>query len=300
MSNPTVSVVIATRDRPEMLRAAIDAVMRQTYAGVIECVVVFDRTEPDESLGRADPDRRVVVTENARVGGLAGARNSGILSSTGDLVAFCDDDDVWFLEKVEKQVALMGSADTSVTGIVIDYGGRQVTRVPQKDTFTLKNLVETRLMEAHPSTVLMRRTALLEKIGLVDEVLPGSYGEDFDFILRAMQAGEVSVVEEALVTVRWGQSMFSRDWATIVAAIDYMIAKHEVLRKSRKGLARLYGRRAFACAAMGRRKEALGDCARVFRRKPTERRIYVTVPVALGLVSAERLLDLAHRRGRGI
>lgn len=300
MNHPTVSVVIATRNRPEMLRAAIDAVMNQSYAGPIECVVVFDRTEPDETLRRSDDLRQVVVVENSRVGGLAGARNAGILASTGELVAFCDDDDVWFLEKLEKQVRLLGSADTSVTGIVIDYGGHQATRVPKQETFTLKNLVETRLMEAHPSTVLMRRTALLDKVGLVDEELPGSYGEDFDFILRAMQTGELSVVEEALVTVRWGQSMFSRDWGTIVAAIDYMIAKHPVLRNSRKGMARLYGRRAFASAALGRRGEALRDCGRVFRRRPTERRIYVTVPVALGLVSAERLLDLAHRRGRGI
>lgn len=300
MNHPTVSVVIATRNRPEMLRAAIDAVMNQSYAGPIECVVVFDRTEPDETLRRSDDLRQVVVVENSRVGGLAGARNAGILASTGELVAFCDDDDVWFLEKLEKQVRLLGSADTSVTGIVIDYGGHQAMRVPKQETFTLKNLVETRLMEAHPSTVLMRRTALLDKVGLVDEELPGSYGEDFDFILRAMQTGELSVVEEALVTVRWGQSMFSRDWGTIVAAIDYMIAKHPVLRDSRKGMARLYGRRAFASAALGRRGEALRDCGRVFRRRPTERRIYVTVPVALGLVSAERLLDLAHRRGRGI
>ncbi|WP_299449847.1 glycosyltransferase family 2 protein [uncultured Serinicoccus sp.] len=300
MNHPTVSVVIATRNRPEMLRSAIEAVMEQSYPGPIECVVVFDRTEPDLSLSRDDESRQVVVVENSRVGGLAGARNAGILASTGELVAFCDDDDVWFRDKLEKQVERLGSADTSVTGIVIDYGGREVARVPKQETFTLKNLVETRLMEAHPSTVLVRRTALLDTIGLVDEDLPGSYGEDFDFILRAMQAGEVSVVEEALVTVRWGQSMFSRDWATIVAAIDYMIAKHSVLRASRKGMARLLGRRAFAVAALGRRGEALRDCGRVLRRRPTERRVYVTVPVALGLVSAERLLDLAHRRGHGI
>lgn len=300
MNHPTVSVVIATRNRPEMLRSAIEAVMEQSYPGRIECVVVFDRTEPDLSLRRDDGSRQVVVVENSRVGGLAGARNAGILASTGELVAFCDDDDVWFPEKLTKQVQQLGAADTSVTGIVIDYGGREVARVPKQETFTLQNLVETRLMEAHPSTVLMRRTALLDKIGLVDEDLPGSYGEDFDFILRAMQAGEVAVVEEALVTVRWGQSMFSRDWATIVAAIDYMIAKHPVLRASRKGMARLYGRRAFAVAALGRRGEALRDCGRVLRRRPTERRVYVTVPVALGLVSAERLLDLAHRRGHGI
>ena len=94
MNHPTVSVVIATRNRPEMLRSAIQAVMEQSYPGRIECVVVFDRTEPDLSLRRDDGSRQVVVVENSRVGGLAGARNAGILASTGELVAFCDDDDV--------------------------------------------------------------------------------------------------------------------------------------------------------------------------------------------------------------
>lgn len=300
MSKPTVTVVIATRNRPEMLRAAIQGVMDQTYEGDIDCLIVFDRTDIDETLAMADAHRSVAVVANTRVGGLAGARNTGILAATGDLVAFCDDDDVWLPQKLARQIETMGEADSSVTGIVIDYGGRKAERVPSKETFTLENLVEKRLMEAHPSSVLMRRSTLLERIGMVDEDLPGSYGEDFDFMIRAFQAGPIAVVEEPLVTVHWGQSLFSRDWATIVAAIDYMIEKHEVLRNNKKGLARLYGRRAFASAALGHRREALKGCGRVVRLSPTEKRAYVTIPVALGLVSAERLLDIAHRRGHGI
>ena len=36
-----VDVVIATRDRPELLRRAIDAILRQDYAGQVDVVVVF-------------------------------------------------------------------------------------------------------------------------------------------------------------------------------------------------------------------------------------------------------------------
>lgn len=296
-----VSVVIATRDRPEMLRAAIAAVRDQTYGGPVEILVVFDQTPPDPSLEASSGDRRVHVLENLeRTPGLAGARNTGILAARGEFVAFCDDDDLWLPEKLERQISRIGTALTSVTGIDIEYGDHRARRIPDADTFTMQNLIRDRLMEAHPSTVLIRRSALLGPIGLVDEDLPKSYAEDFDFIIRALQAGDVSIVEESLVIVRWGQSMFSRDWGTIVAAVDYLIDKHEVIREDRRALARLYGRRGFANAALGNRREALRDAVRAAQNWPLEKRILVTVPVACGFVSATTMLDAAHRRGRGI
>ena len=301
VDQPLVSVVIATRNRPEMLREAIAAVVGQTYAGPVECVIVFDQTEPDQGVVSTDPRRIVRVMGNTeRKPGLAGARNTGILASEGEYVAFCDDDDIWLPAKLAKQVAGIGSALTSATGIVIDYGGHRAERIPAKDTFKLENLVRNRIMEAHPSSVMVRRSAILDRIGLVDEELPGSYAEDFDFIIRALQAGPVAIVEEALVVVRWGQSMFSRNWGTIVAAVDYLIDKHQVIRDDPKALARLYGRRGFANAASGEYREALQDAWQAIRRNPLEKRAYVTLLAASRIVPATKLLDMAHRRGRGI
>lgn len=301
VDQPLVSVVIATRNRPEMLREAIAAVVGQTYAGPVECVIVFDQTEPDQDVVSTDPRRVVRVMGNTeRKPGLAGARNTGILASEGEYVAFCDDDDIWLPAKLAKQVAGIGTALTSATGIVIDYGGHRAERIPAKDTFKLENLVRNRIMEAHPSSVMVRRSAILDRIGLVDEELPGSYAEDFDFIIRALQAGPVAIVEEALVVVRWGQSLFSRNWGTIVAAVDYLIDKHQVIRDDPKALARLYGRRGFANAASGEYREALQDAWQAIRRNPLEKRAYVTLLAASRIVPATKLLDMAHRRGRGI
>jgi glycosyltransferase involved in cell wall biosynthesis len=241
-----------------------------------------------------------VMGNTERKPGLAGARNTGILASEGEYVAFCDDDDIWLPAKLAKQVAGIGTALTSATGIVIDYGGHRAERIPAKDTFKLENLVRNRIMEAHPSSVMVRRSAILDRIGLVDEELPGSYAEDFDFIIRALQAGPVAIVEEALVVVRWGQSLFSRNWGTIVAAVDYLIDKHQVIRDDPKALARLYGRRGFANAASGEYREALQDAWQAIRRNPLEKRAYVTLLAASRIVPATKLLDMAHRRGRGI
>jgi glycosyltransferase involved in cell wall biosynthesis len=299
---PEVDVVIATHNRPELLRVALAGVRRQTYSGPIRTTLVFDQSEPDVSLAEAEGNRPVVVVRNTRTPGLAGARNSGIVSGSAPFVAFCDDDDEWLPTKVERQVeALAGSPSlTAVTGIVVKYADREVTRIPRAEDMTLKQLVRNRVMEAHPSTVMVRRDALLGPIGLVDENLPGSYGEDFDWIIRAAQAGGFAVVPEALVKVLWGQSLFSRRWQTIIDAIDYGLAKHQVFHEDPQALGRLYGRKAFALAALGQRRPALRQSYRTVRVNPKERRAYLATAVALRLVSAERLMSMAHKRGRGI
>ncbi len=300
---PAVDVVVATRNRPELLALALEAIWNQTYAGEIVCHVVFDQCEPDTSVARSAPGRTVRVLTNERSPGLAGGRNTGILAGSAPLVAFCDDDDEWLPTKVARQVEALRSdeqAITAVTGIIVLYADSAVPRVPRPEDMTLAQLVRNRVMEAHPSTVMVRRSALLGPIGLVDEELPGSYGEDFDWIIRSAQAGSFAVVAEPLVKVRWGQSMFSQRWQTIVDSIDYSLAKHTVFHQDPQALGRLYGRRAFALAALGHTRPALGQAWRTVRVNPRERRAYLAGAVALHLVSAERLMRLAHSRGHGI
>jgi glycosyltransferase involved in cell wall biosynthesis len=300
---PNVDVIIATRgNRPELLGLALQAVRSQTYAGRIVTTVVFDQSDPDLSLADDDPRREVRLIRNDRVPGLAGGRNSGVQATSGELVAFCDDDDEWLPTKVDRQVeALLGSeAPTSVTGIVVLYEDRAVTRIPDPADLSVETLVRDRVMEAHPSTVMVRREALLGPIGLVDEKIPGSFGEDYDWIIRAARVGGFALVPEALVKVRWGQSLFRRDWATIIEALDYLVDKHPEFRADPKAHARILGQQAFARAALGERRAALRTVARTVRSNPAEKRSYLAAGVALRLVSANRVMDMAHRRGRGI
>lgn len=297
---PDVDVVIATHHRPALVREAIRAVLDQHYRGRIRCIVVFDRSEPDPALPEERPYRSVEVIRNGRTPGLAGARNTGIMASSADLVAFCDDDDLWLPGKLESQVEILmtGGPPTCVTGIEVAYEGRTTTRIPAPEDLELRHLARRRVMEAHPSTVVVRRDDLLNRIGLVDEEIPGSYGEDFDWMIRAARTG-FHLVPAPLVRVRWGNSQFSRDWSTIVEAIDYGLAKHPVFRKDRRSLARLLGRKAFALAA-SRAPGALRCAGAAAAASPREPRAYLATAVALRLVSAEWLLDHAHRRGRGI
>jgi glycosyltransferase involved in cell wall biosynthesis len=301
---PPVSVVVPTRDRPELLGRAVTAILGQTYQGPIECVVVFDQSDPDLPWAELPSDRRLVLIRNGRSPGLAGARNSGIMRATGELVAFCDDDDEWLPEKLDRQVARLlatPSAAVSTTGILVRYQDRTTTRLAPTELVTHRQLLRSRLTELHPSTVLARRRQLLDDIGLVDEQIPGSYAEDYEWLLRASRHAPVLAVPEPLAVIHWHQSSFFSDrWRTIISALTYLVDKHRELQQEPSGLARIYGQIAFAHAALGERAKARSWARRTLSLNRRERRAYLALAISLGLISAKTVTRLAHVAGKGI
>ena len=300
---PAVSVVVATHDRPKLLAQALAAIRAQRYPGPIEVIAVFDRTEPDTSLESSDPTRTVRVVRNTRSPGLAGARNTGIGVATGEIVAFCDDDDMWLPGKLAEQVAVMRQVDGAIAcvcGIVIDYEGRRAVRVPRADELTTEQLLRRRVMAAHPSTLLVDRAAL-DRVGLVDEEIPGSYAEDYDWLLRIAAEGPVAVAELPLVRVRWGATSYFADrWALMARAIEYLVEKHPEFRTCPRGLARLWGRRSFALAAAGEPDQARALARETLILNPFEARAYLALAVSFGVVSPSTVTGVLNRRGRGI
>jgi glycosyltransferase involved in cell wall biosynthesis len=298
---PLASVVVATRDRPELLRRAVNSILAQSYPGPLECAVVFDQSVPAGLRVEVPGQRRLLTLTNVRRPGLAGARNTGIAATAGAVVAFCDDDDAWLPDKLTKQVGLLrrSAADFVSCGVRIHHSGQAVVRLPPAEA-GLAELVRERLTALHPSTFVMRRTALAE-IGLVDEAIPGCYGEDYDLLLRAARRGRVRAVQEALVDVFWHeQSFFAERWQTIAAALRYLLAKHPELAADGCGRARIDGQIAFAEAALAHRRSACQSGWRALRGNPCERRAYLALAVAAGVIPASSVVRAANRRGHGI
>ncbi|MGC4813512.1 glycosyltransferase family 2 protein [Micromonospora sp. DT228] len=302
----SVSVVVPTRDRPELLRSAVRAILAQEYPGPIEVVVVFDQSVPDESLTElADgPARAVRVIGNTRTPGLAGARNSGTLAGGGELVAFCDDDDEWLPGKLAVQVDALAAdpaAEFVCCGIRVSYDGHTVDRVLDKDRISLDDLLRDRLTELHPSTFLIRASALRDGFGLVDEEIPGSYAEDYEFLLRAARSAPLINLRTPLVLVRWHKrSYFSQRWDTISDALQWLLRRYPEFAGQPAGAARVAGQIAFAQAAAGNRRGALRWARRTLRSNPREPRAYLALAVAGRVVRADAVLRTLHKRGRGI
>lgn len=302
-SAPGVSVIIATRHRPELLAKAVAAVLAQDYAGQVEVLAVFDQTEPQSELEEQSPDRLVRVLRNERTPGLPGARNSGILAAVHPLLAFCDDDDLWLPGKLDTQVRCLldSGCSAAVTGIQVRYGDELRMRPIDSQRLRFADLVRDRVTAAHPSTYLADRSFVLDTSGLVDEQIPGGYGEDYDWLLRVARHSDIAVVHRPYVEILWHPgSFFTRRWDTIVEALDYVVDKHPEICGDARGYARILGQQAFALAALGRRKESWAKVRETAKRNPTERRLLVTVPVLLHLITADKVLHLANRFGRGI
>ena len=306
MTLPKVSVVIATRERPELLRLACESIWKQDYQGPIELIVVFDQATPEyvpiENGSFVWPrSKRTLV--NVRSPGLAGARNTGILASTAEFVAFCDDDDTWSTSKLRLQMDELRRSDAvaCVAGIHIQYGGSSRQRIPAVDVIDVHHISRSRLTGAHPSTYLIRRSVLLGDVGLVDEDLPYGYGEDYDLLLRLARNGTVVVVRAPLVEVLWHEkSFFARRWQAMESGVAYLLEKHPEISRSRRGRSWMEGQRSFALAALGNRRRALESAWRALRLNPREPRAALAVLVALRLVSAETILHHLNQRGRGI
>jgi hypothetical protein len=301
---PTASVVIGTKDRAELFARSLAAVLDQDYPGTIECIVVYDSEPYPGVVDVPDGDRRIVTMRNERSPGLAGARNTGILAASGEFLAFCDDDDVWYPAKLRRQVEVLRASPTaSVVGcdIEIDHDGVRTTRSVPIPVVRRADLVRDRITEVHPSSVLCRLETVRSNDVLVDERLPGSYGEDYDWLLRMTAFGDIHRVAEVLVTIYWHRtSFFASRWTTIAEACGYLLAKHPEIRADPQGMARLEAKRAFALAASGDRRGGARSALQALRRHPTEQRAWAALVASSGLVSAERIQGWAQARGRGI
>ncbi len=304
MGVPGVTVVVPTHDRPELMRRAVSSVLAQDYAGPVEVVVVFDGTDPVAVPAPAARGRAVRTLRNTRTRGLAGARNSGILAATHEYVAFLDDDDEWLTGKLTHQVPLLEEhPDAAVAGAgmrVVTPSGAVDRPIPL-DPVTHADLLRDRLTQLNACGILARRDALLGDLGLVDEAIPGSYGEDYDLLLRAARIAPIPVLAEPAVVVHWhGHSLFASRWRMIADALQYLLAKHPGFRQHPRGYGRVAGQIAFAEASQGHRRAAAGWAGRALRHDPTQPRALLALAVAARLISPQRVLATLTARGRGV
>ncbi|MEV0165336.1 glycosyl transferase family 2 [Nonomuraea fuscirosea] len=306
---PSVGVVVPTRgDRPGPLREAVAAVLAQEHAGRLDVVVVADGVSAREvsrqlagqvglrEAGQAGGWEAVRVLANTRTPGLPGARNTGIDACDTDLIAFCDDDDVWLPGKLAAQLhALRDGGEFASCGIEVEHRGHRVPRLAGASVVTAADLIRSRMVMVHSSTFLFRRGELRP-----DESAPAGQNEDWDLALRAAKRRPLVHADRPLVLVRWAGSHYAARWADRIAGLEWMLARHPELAVDPCGAARVYGQLAFGHAALGRRRAAVRWAARAFAARPSEPRGPIALAVAAGLVSAPRVLSALHNRGHGI
>jgi len=302
--NSGVTAIIATIGRPELLRRAVRSILNQRFDGDIELIVVFDHIDIDPLDDVEVPPRRALRTiQNTRSPGLAGGRNSGIIAATHDLIAFNDDDDEWMPDKLTKQIALWeANPDARMvgSGMRVQTTGQEHERIPPQ-ILHFADFIDSRVNAIGSCSFLLRKRDLLGELGLVDEQIPTSFGEDYDLLLRASALGPVVCVPEPLVLINWNRaSFFSGRWQGIADALRYLLVKHPQISDSPPGRARIEGQVAFALAALGERAGARQWAASAIRHDRRQLRAYAAYGIAARLLPATWLVRAVNRRGRGL
>lgn len=269
-----VSVVICSRDRPQLLAEAIDSILEGDVRPA-ELVVVDQSSLPDRDLsGKAS--KLGIKYVPSRSGGLSRCRNTGVAAAESEIVAFCDDDMLvsrsWL--RMLTETLLYHGARTVVTGKVV------AGPVERKGAFAASEALGEhertfigrldRDVLAGGNMALFRTT--LEDVGLFDERLgpgtPHPAAEDNDLGFRLLEHGyEIRYVPQALAVHRAWRGR----WSYPRIRWDYgrgkggFYAKHATLRDRHilRRAALDIGRRAvrFPRTAIVDRRRAIGDVA---------------------------------------
>jgi glycosyltransferase involved in cell wall biosynthesis len=199
---PAVSVVIPTRDRPDMLREALDSVRAQTFANYEIIVVVNgpDNPQTPKTLEVANAAGCAIV--RIKQAGIGPALNNGVKTARGQWIAFLDDDDVWVPGKLERQFAVANAAAADVVFcdfyLVDEKGSVPNPPLRPPPSQSVSEAMTIRDYGRGCSQALVKRSAILAVGGFDESVV----APDWDLWVRLSWRYRVAWADAYLTSVR--------------------------------------------------------------------------------------------------
>lgn len=213
ISNHLVSIIMNCRNSQAYLRESLDSIYAQSYANWE--IIFWDNASTDGSAAIArsyGAKLRYFKSELSLT--LGKARNLAMAQAKGQYLAFLDCDDIWLMQKLEKQVAILECRND------IDFVYSNYFRLimPKTDHLVLglrgpqpEGDVFGRFLYNYPvnlQTVMLRADAI-NKLGLkFDDQFEVS--EEFDFFMRILFKLKAFYINEPLAVYRVHQNMNSK------------------------------------------------------------------------------------------
>ncbi|MBV7379837.1 glycosyltransferase family 2 protein [Maritimibacter dapengensis] len=238
---PHASIVVPAFNVEATLADTMVSLLKQSFLD-LEIIVVddgsYDRTPEIADGFCADPRVRVVRQSNR---GLAGARNTGIAAAQGQIIGFCDSDDLWHPEKLSAHVhhlQMNPSLGMSYSGSeLIDDDGTSLGlfQKPRTRRITAKHMF-LRNPVGNGSSPVFRRTALDDlayrpsretmRDWVFDETF--SQSEDIECWMRLMLTTdwEVEGIDDPLTLYRVNGAGLSAGTERQLASWERMVEKH--------------------------------------------------------------------------
>jgi hypothetical protein len=224
-STPTVSVIIPTYNRAELVHRAIQSVLEQTYAD-FELIVVDDgSTDGTPAVVNSISDPRIRYTWQPNQG-RSSARNKALSLAQGKYVAFLDSDDRFLRQKLEMQMhAMEESAECGMcySGVIWEDNGGNVISTQRLSNRALAGWIYPELLFLKGTlimtpTVLIRR-GVLDHTGWFDEEM--HVCEDLDLWRRVARISRVAVIQDPLAYVRLDTARVLTPSAAAIARSHY-------------------------------------------------------------------------------
>lgn len=208
---PKISVIIPVYNGAQYLARAINSALAQTYPA--HEIIVIDDESIDSTPSVIERYKDRILTRRIKNSGAAGARNAGLEIATGDLVAFLDHDDIWFKDKLEKQVEA-AERFPDVGLICCDFAVRyphlrnrivkHFSVLPRLRALNMDEPLKENpfkaLIQEHfvgtSSSVMVRRN-VIKQVGLFNPAYRSS--QDYDYWLRCALSTKFLILSDVLL-----------------------------------------------------------------------------------------------------
>lgn len=218
MSKYSVSVIIPCYNSSKYVKKTIDSALNQNYENY-EIIAIDDGSMDGtrEILESYLPKIRILShLKNANLG-QAASLNLGINETKSHLIAFLDSDDIWYPNKIKKQVDIFeeyrGVGIVYTNGYVIDENDKILFRL-FLDNFREENIRGQMLLKCYiktPSSVMVKRE-IFNKTGLFKNHL---HSMDHDMWIRMSEVSKFCYLDQFLTAYRkhrGSKSLDRRQW----------------------------------------------------------------------------------------
>lgn len=286
-----VTVVMAAyREKEVHIRKTIESVLCQTMED-FKFIIILDDPEnialKEVIEEYALSDERISIYVNEKNLGPALSRNRGIMLADTKFIAIIDGDDVARPCRLEKQLHKIQEGLLDIVGgyvAVIDDSGQLLYNMNHLPLTNDKIRKKMRMNNCIPhSTCFLKREVYLALNGYTDMMC-----EDYDFLLRALQAGYIfGLVDDILVDYRLSEKSLSRNnLYRQYLMMQYLQDKYFVHKRNYQNYENIYKRK-----YTERRAEKYAKAAVYFEKalsyKMERKYLKMLLSICRGLISSE-------------
>lgn len=238
--NELISIVIITYKRPiTVLKRAIDSARFQDYKN-LEIIIVNDCPEDSEGSLAIDKlvasydDSRIILKHHQKNKGANAARNTGLNIAKGSFIAFLDDDDEWYKNKISSQYNAICKSERygiAYSGFLRIEDKNEIPCYPKclkENDSCLENILEDNYIG--PTSFSLIRMKAIKMVGGFDEKI--KVCQEYELWIRILEKYDAICVNELLGNYYYSEDSTFKNVDKYLNGCNVLINKHDNVYKN--------------------------------------------------------------------